>query len=197
MLSVPEIYTCIVMTLYSLISLHALLLAISIQPLTSPEGCRRLRLPEFLNNQHMKVARLSVLWTRRLYLPTDTRLAHYCYRLSRRHDHSAVGPIGNRTCNLPAWSAVPQTAPPCTPPHYCYSTINVFPLLYNSFLSSLFSSVVASSQRCHNCFLFASDLKKVGIWVRMSSSQCCALPLGESRLLWGGFLIWGGAALSA
>jgi len=32
---------------------------------------RRLRLPEFLYNQHMKVVRLSALRTGRLYLPRD------------------------------------------------------------------------------------------------------------------------------
>jgi len=56
-----------------------------------------------------------------------TQVAHFCYRLSRLHDHIAA--------------------------------------------------VVASNKRCLNCFLFASGLKKVGIWVRMILSQCCALPL--------------------
>jgi len=32
-----------------------------------PEGCRRLRLSEFLDNRHMEVARLSAVCTSRLY----------------------------------------------------------------------------------------------------------------------------------
>jgi len=40
---------------------------IPLQAWTDPEGSWRLRLPEFLYNRHMKVARLSVLRTGRLY----------------------------------------------------------------------------------------------------------------------------------
>jgi hypothetical protein len=32
--------------------------AVPVQAWTGPEGSRRLRLPEFINNQHMKVVRL-------------------------------------------------------------------------------------------------------------------------------------------
>ena len=41
--------------------------AIPLQAWTGPEGTRRLRLPEFQDNQHMKVVRLSALRTGRLY----------------------------------------------------------------------------------------------------------------------------------
>jgi hypothetical protein len=51
--------------------------AIPIQAWTDPEGSRRLRLPEFLDNWHMKVARLSALCTGRLYAPRDTRGTHF------------------------------------------------------------------------------------------------------------------------
>jgi hypothetical protein len=37
--------------------------AIPAQAWTGPEGCRRLRLPEFLDSRHMKVIRLSALHT--------------------------------------------------------------------------------------------------------------------------------------
>jgi hypothetical protein len=37
--------------------------AIPLQTLTCPEGSRRLRIPHFLDNRHMKVARLSALRT--------------------------------------------------------------------------------------------------------------------------------------
>jgi hypothetical protein len=85
-----------------------------------------LRLSEFLDNQHLKVARLSAQSTGRLYSPENTPRTNLCYRLSRPQGHSAAGrihstrnrnkPIGNRTRNLPACSEVPQpTAPPSTP----------------------------------------------------------------------------------
>ena len=41
--------------------------AIPLQAWTGPEGSRRLRLPDFLDNRHTKVVRLSALRTGRLY----------------------------------------------------------------------------------------------------------------------------------
>jgi len=41
--------------------------AIPLQPLTGPEGSRRLRLPDFQDIWHMKVVRLSALRTGHLY----------------------------------------------------------------------------------------------------------------------------------
>ena len=46
--------------------------AIHVEAWTALEGSRRLRLPEFLDSQHMKVARLSILNTGHLYAPGDT-----------------------------------------------------------------------------------------------------------------------------
>ena len=71
----------------------------------------------------MKVIRLSVLCSGRLYSPGDTPGTHFCYRLSRPQGHSAAGrvtsiknsndTIWNRNRDLPVCSAVPQpTAPP-------------------------------------------------------------------------------------
>jgi hypothetical protein len=79
---------------------------------------RRLRLPKFLDNQHMKVVSLLALRTGRLYLPGDIHGTDFCQRPSRLQGHSATGrsksmkkpndPIWNRTRDLPAYSAVPQ-----------------------------------------------------------------------------------------
>jgi hypothetical protein len=41
--------------------------SIPVQAWTGPEGSRRLRLPEFIDNRHIKVVRLSALRTGRLY----------------------------------------------------------------------------------------------------------------------------------
>jgi hypothetical protein len=41
--------------------------AIPVQAWTGPEGSRRLRLPDFIDNRHLKVVRLSALCTGRLY----------------------------------------------------------------------------------------------------------------------------------
>ena len=97
-----------------------------VQVWTASEGSRRLRLPEILDNQHMKMVGLSALRTGNLYPPRNIPSTHFCYRLSRPHAHSADGrimsmknsndTIGNRTLDLPACSAVPQqTAPPRAP----------------------------------------------------------------------------------
>jgi hypothetical protein len=48
--------------------------AIPLQAWTGPKGSRRLRLPEFLENRHMKVVMLSALRTGHLY-PQEIRLS--------------------------------------------------------------------------------------------------------------------------
>jgi hypothetical protein len=100
--------------------------AITLQSWAGPEGSRRLKPPEFLDNRNMNVVRLSALRTGRLYPPGYIPGTHFCYRLSQFQGHSAAGriklmkspndPIGNRSRGLPARSAVSQrTAPPRTP----------------------------------------------------------------------------------
>jgi len=46
--------------------------AIPVQAIRGPYGSRRLRLPGFLNNWHMKVAKLSAQCTGYLYSPGET-----------------------------------------------------------------------------------------------------------------------------
>jgi hypothetical protein len=85
---------------------------------TAPLCCKGLRLPEFLNSQQMKEVRLSVLRTGRLYPTGYIPGTHFYWSLSRSHGHSVAGritsmknhsdTIGNRTCHLPACSAVPK-----------------------------------------------------------------------------------------
>jgi hypothetical protein len=73
----------------------------------------------------MKVVMLSDLCTSHLYPPGNIPGTHFCWRLSRAQGHSAArrimsmknssDTIGNRACDLPACSALPQpTAPPNT-----------------------------------------------------------------------------------
>jgi len=52
--------------------------AIPVQGWTRPEGSMKLKLPEFLENLYMKVARLSALRTGRLYLTGDIPGIHFC-----------------------------------------------------------------------------------------------------------------------
>ena len=52
---------------------------------------RSLRLPEFLDNQHVKVVRLLALRTGHLYLPGDIHGTDFCQRPSRLQGHSATG----------------------------------------------------------------------------------------------------------
>jgi hypothetical protein len=88
----------------------------------------------------MKVVRLSVLRTGRLYPPGNIAGTHFCQRLSRPQGHSAAGrmismknsndTIGNQTRDLPACSAVPQ---PTAAPAACR-----LDLLYFIFYSSVY-----------------------------------------------------------
>ena len=83
---------------------------------------------------HMKVVRLSALCISHLYHPGNIPGTHFCYRLIQPQGHSAGGRImsmknandtfGNRTRDLPAFSAVPQQAEPLRTP-----TVNVVYLI--------------------------------------------------------------------
>jgi hypothetical protein len=97
---------------------------IPLQAWTGSEG------PRFLNNWHMMVASLSALRTSCLYPPRNIPGTHFCERLSQPQGHSVARKImsiknsnetiRNRTCDLPACSAVPQrTVTPCSPIKPC------------------------------------------------------------------------------
>ena len=85
---------------------------------TGPQGFRNLRIPEILDNRHMKMARLSALFSDCLYPQGKISGTHFCQRLSRIQGHSATGRIksmknpnyhnGNRVRDLPACSVVPN-----------------------------------------------------------------------------------------
>jgi hypothetical protein len=90
-----------------------------INPITGLDrrlGFQEVEAPTFLDNRHMKVVRLSVLRTGRLYPPGNIPGTHFCERLSRPQGHSATetimsmknsnDTIGNRTRDVPACSAV-------------------------------------------------------------------------------------------
>ena len=72
--------------------------------------------PRFLDNRHMRVARLSALMHRPPLPPGNIPGTHICYKLSRPQGHSVAGRImsmknsndtvGNRNRDLPACSAV-------------------------------------------------------------------------------------------
>ena len=84
---------------------------ILLQTWTGPWGYRRLRLPEFLDNRHLKVVGLSALHTGRLKPPGEIPGTHFCQRPSRSQHHGVArrikamknpnDPIGNRTRILP------------------------------------------------------------------------------------------------
>jgi len=84
---------------------------------------QQVEVPIFQDNRQMKVVQLSALRTGRLYPSENIPGIYFCYSLSQTQDHTAAGrimsmknssgSIGNRTRDLPAFSAVPRpTAPP-------------------------------------------------------------------------------------
>ena len=72
------------------LALRTLSNSIPLQASTGPELSRRLRLPRYPDNQNMKVVRLSVLRTGRLYPPRNIPGTHSCHRLSRFQGHNAL-----------------------------------------------------------------------------------------------------------
>jgi hypothetical protein len=92
--------------------------AIPLQAWTGPYDSRKLRLPEFLNNWHTRLARLSASCTCHLFPPGDICGTHFCKRLSQAQDHNgprsimsmknSIVPIRNRTSDLLTCSTVPQ-----------------------------------------------------------------------------------------
>ena len=59
------------------------------QAWTGPQGCRRLRIPEFIDSWHMKVARLSAIRIGRLYSTGNILGTHFYHRLIERQRYSA------------------------------------------------------------------------------------------------------------
>jgi hypothetical protein len=89
--------------------------AVPAQAWKGPKGSRWSRLPEFIDNRNMKVVRLSLLRSGRLYPSRKIPGAHFSKRLSRPQGHSATGrimsmedsndPIGNQTRDHSAYKS--------------------------------------------------------------------------------------------
>ena len=113
----------------------------AIPGLDRPWAFQEVEAPRFQDSRHMNVVMLSALRTGRLYPPGNIPRTHFCQRLSPLQGHSATrritsvknsnDTIGNRTCDLPACSAVPQpTAPPRAPPQE-YTCLYILLFLWN------------------------------------------------------------------
>ena len=74
---------------------------IPVEVWTSPLGCRKLRLPEFLGSRYIKEARLSALHTGRLQGSQGHSAAGRIVSIKNPSDT-----IGNRARDFPACSAV-------------------------------------------------------------------------------------------
>ena len=95
---------------------------------TGPECSRRLRFPGVPENRNMKAVRLSSLRTGHLFPPPKYCWYSFLLEAESTRGYSAAGrvmsmkhynhTIGDRTRELPACSAVPQsTVPPHAPSH--------------------------------------------------------------------------------
>ena len=118
----------------------------------------------------MKVVRLSALRTGRLYQTENIPGAHFCYKLSQLHGHSAAGrimwmknsieTIRNRNRDFPVCGVVPQpTGPPRAPPlawSKCSSGSAVMRdsswSLANFFISSYCISLISCSNLMHSVY---------------------------------------------
>jgi hypothetical protein len=60
-------------------------------------GLQEVQAPKFLDNRHLKMARLSALHTGRLYPPGDTLCTYLCFRLSRSQAVAYRGGVGGST----------------------------------------------------------------------------------------------------
>jgi hypothetical protein len=90
-------------------------------------GFQEVEAPIIQNNQHMKVVRLSALFTSHFYPSGNIPGTHFCYRLRQTQGHNACvrivsmknsnDTIGNRTRDLLGCSAVPQLTAPLGAPH--------------------------------------------------------------------------------
>jgi hypothetical protein len=141
-----------------------------IQFLYRPWGFQEVEDPEFQDNRHMEVARLS----------GNISGIHLCRRLSRPQDRNAAGrimlmtnssdAIGNRIRDVPTCSAVPQPTAPPRAPYYNVRILIRSLILCNTVSGSvcrkLGMETIYSIWRIYstkNSFL-ASHANHVGLW---------------------------------
>jgi hypothetical protein len=79
--------------------------AITTQTCIDRMGTRRLRLLGFLENWHIKVAKLSAHGSGRIYLPEDITGNHFC----QQQGQSAAGTIKLINISMTHWESNPQT----------------------------------------------------------------------------------------
>jgi hypothetical protein len=109
-----------------------------VQAWKGPYRCRWLRLPGFLDNRYVTVAKFSAVHTGCLYCSGDILV------FIADRGHSAAGrikskknpndPIGNRTRDLPACSAVPHITTASRTPNK-YTSRQIKPYARNSWLN--------------------------------------------------------------
>ena len=109
-----------------------------ITDLDRPRGFQEVEAPRFQDSRHIKMVTFLALHTGRFYPQEIFPGTHFCQTLSRPQGHSAArrimsmknsnDTIGNRTRDLPTFSAMPQpTAPRRTPrseASYIHNCIN-------------------------------------------------------------------------
>jgi hypothetical protein len=146
-----------------------------------------LRLPGFSDNRHMKVRKLSALWTGRLWPSGKIPCTHCFQRLSRNRSHSAAGRIrfikslknsfGNRTRYLPACGAVLQSIvlpppPTTTTRHRAFTSFKKYEKIKTRFIIHSFVHTVWLPQG----FCTGFELDAMRVEVRSLRKHICVFP---------------------
>jgi hypothetical protein len=106
---------------------------------------------------------VSALSTIHIHHPGNIPGTHFCYRLSRLHDHGAKNPNG--TSDLPVGGAVPQQTAPT--PTATRSTL--FPQLSSEVeREQNITEIRAACETQHTFLLSSFRLLTVEVWVQIS-----------------------------
>jgi hypothetical protein len=124
----------------------------------------------FQDNRHVKVVRLSVLHTGRLYSSVDNPDTHFCWRPSRPQGHSAAGRIMSmeNSCDLPACSAEPKPTATQRAPRFMSDKLNIGQIFHR-----VLQSLMSLQFHQGSVFITVELLLTVGLR-KLMPRMCCS-----------------------